>query len=98
MAATIELIGVLYEIKGSEPALLEMSFTVIITEGTKPAYKRGERNERRVGQTVHDGSADEHSENGFPSSPNCPCSQGKDNCITADQLRVLVSGAWRITF
>lgn len=43
--------------------LLEMSFTVIITEGTKPACKKGEKNGGRIGQTAHDSSTDEREKN-----------------------------------
>lgn len=49
--------------RDSEPALLEMSFTVIITEGTKPAYEKGENNGGQTRRTAYDGSADEHDKN-----------------------------------
>jgi len=38
--------------RGGKPALLEMSFTVIITEGTKPAYKKGQKNGDGLGRRL----------------------------------------------
>lgn len=38
--------------RDGEPALLEMSFTVIITEGTKPAYKAVKRMKDESGRRL----------------------------------------------